>query len=120
MHAESRVFRNLLSTFKEWSARLTKLSFSSGVRSAPANTPSRSRFKPDITFVSPLRRLEKDVWAAADGGVGSSDSEDDALHGEKMTTGTVVNHAVLQNAYGKLDKPGGGQGQVLYDSSDDD
>ncbi|KWU45340.1 hypothetical protein RHOSPDRAFT_32962 [Rhodotorula sp. JG-1b] len=66
------------------------------------------------------RSLEKDVWAAADGGIGSSDSEDDALHEEKTTAPPIVNHTVLQSAYEKLDKPGGGQGQIIYDSSDDD
>lgn len=83
----------------------------------PANTPSRLRHRSDITFpFSFSRRLEKDVWAAADGGVGSSDSEDETLYAEKTTTGIVVNH----KAYEKLGNSVGGEGQVIYDSSDDD
>jgi hypothetical protein len=68
-----------------------------------------------------LRRLEKDVWAAADGGVGSSDSEEDDNFCEKTTTApSVVNPTGLQRAYARLDEPAVGQGQILYDSSDDD
>lgn len=68
-----------------------------------------------------MRRLEKDVWAAADGGVGSSDSEEDDNFCEKTTTApSVVNPTGLQRAYARLDEPAGGQGQILYDSSDND
>lgn len=89
----------------------------SGVRPPSANTPSRLRYRSDIAFrFSFPRRLEKDVWAAADGGVGSSDSEDETLYAEKTTTGIVVNH----KAYEKLGNSVGGEGQVIYDSSDDD
>lgn len=67
-----------------------------------------------------MRRLEKDVWAAADGGVGSSDSEEDDTFCESTTAPAVVNPTGLQKAYARLDEPAGGQGQILYDSSDDD
>lgn len=70
----------------------------------------------DPTETMPRAELEKDVWAAADGGVGSSDSEDETLYAEKTTTGIVVNH----KAYEKLGNSVGGEGQVIYDSSDDD
>ncbi|TKA55409.1 hypothetical protein B0A53_02333 [Rhodotorula sp. CCFEE 5036] len=72
-------------------------------------------------FCDLLSTLEKDVWAAADGGVGSSDSEEDDNFCEKTTTApSVVNPTGLQRAYARLDEPAVGQGQILYDSSDDD
>lgn len=69
---------------------------------------------------SSWHRVEKDVWAAADGGVGSSDSEEEAaLFG--ATSAVPMSGAAMRKAYQVLEKPPlGQQGQVVHDSSDDD
>ncbi|GAA5980266.1 hypothetical protein JCM10908_001594 [Rhodotorula pacifica] len=64
--------------------------------------------------------LEKDVWATADGGVGSSDSEDEAIH-EDLAAKRDVGDKALQSAYQVLEaRPKGSKPVVICDSSDDD
>ncbi|GAA5866145.1 hypothetical protein JCM3774_004097 [Rhodotorula dairenensis] len=67
----------------------------------------------------PLNWVEKDVWAVADGGIGSSDSEDDAAFAASTSTAAAASDQAMRKAYQVL-PPAGQHGQVVYDSSDDD